>query len=184
MRYSRGFKATAVRKTLDGTGRSITRVASELGIYPATLSQWIHQHKAGILSLDEGDSIPPNDRHAGEKLALLLESKTIEPEDMGEWLRTRGLHSEHLPLWEQELTSTMQDTWIQLVSATILPKRGRGAIVRASFLCQEKEYIVELSAPLPRRTIPYCCPFEKPALKGRDRSPTPQAYKHHHPRNA
>ena len=109
MRYSRGFKATAVRKTLDGTGRSINSVASELGIYPATLSQWIHQHKAGTLLMDEGDSIPPNERHPGEKLALLLESKTIDPAHMGEWLRTRGLHSEHLPLWEQELTATMQD---------------------------------------------------------------------------
>lgn len=108
MRYSRGFKASAVRKTLDGTGRGISTVASELGIYPATLNQWIRQHKAGTLALDEGDSIPPNDRHPGEKLALLLESKTIAPDIMGEWLRTRGLHSEHLPLWEQELTSTMQ----------------------------------------------------------------------------
>lgn len=108
MRYSRGFKASAVRKTLDGTGRSIHKVAAELGIYPATLSQWIYQHKAGTLSLDEGDSIPPNDRHPGEKLALLLESKTIDQENMGEWLRTRGLHSEHLTLWEQELTTTMQ----------------------------------------------------------------------------
>lgn len=109
MRYSRGFKASAVRKTLDGTGRSINAVANELGVYPATLSQWIQQHQAGTLSLAEGDSIPPNDRHPGEKFALLLESKTIESEKMGEWLRTRGLHSEHLPLWEQELTANMQD---------------------------------------------------------------------------
>lgn len=109
MRYSRGFKASAVKKTLDGTGRSVNAVATELGVYPATLSLWIHQHKAGTLALDEGDSIPPNGRHPGEKLALLLESKTIDPEAMGEWLRTRGLHSEHLPLWEQELTMTMQN---------------------------------------------------------------------------
>jgi transposase-like protein len=27
----------------------------------------------------------------------------------GEWLRQHGLHSEHLPLWEQELTSIMKD---------------------------------------------------------------------------
>jgi hypothetical protein len=59
--------------------------------------------------LDEGDSIPPSERHPGEKLALLLESKTIAAERMGEWLRGHGLHSEHLPLWEQELTTTMND---------------------------------------------------------------------------
>jgi hypothetical protein len=39
----------------------------------------------------------------------LLESRTVLEEGRGEWLRQRGLHSEHLPLWEQELASIMND---------------------------------------------------------------------------
>ena len=109
MRYSKGFKASAVRKTLDGSGRSINDVAKDLGVSPATIGGWIRLYKAGRLILDEGDLIPPNERHPGEKLALLLESKTIAAERMGEWLRSHGLHSEHIPLWEQELTTTMND---------------------------------------------------------------------------
>lgn len=109
MRYSSGFKAAVVRKVIEGTGRSINGVAKEAGIYPATLSDWIKQYKAGKLGTEDGDSICPNDRNPSEKLTLLLESKTIEPEKMGEWLRSRGLHSEHLTLWEQELTDTMHD---------------------------------------------------------------------------
>jgi len=109
MRYSSGFKASAVRKIVDGSGRSINDVAKEVGIYPATLSDWIRQHNAGKLGLDEGDSISPNDRNPSERFVLLLESKTIEPDKLGEWLRLHGLHSEHLTLWEQELTDTMAD---------------------------------------------------------------------------
>lgn len=109
MRYSSGFKASAVRKVVDGAGRSINEVANEVGIYPATLGDWIRQYKAGKLGLAEGDSISPGDRNPGEKLTLLLESKTIDPEKVGEWLRSRGLHSEHLTLWEQELSDTMHD---------------------------------------------------------------------------
>jgi transposase len=109
MRYSSGFKASAVRKVIEGTGRSITEVAKETGIYPATLGDWIRRYKDGRLGLEEGDSISPGDRNPGEKLTLLLESKTLAPEKMGEWLRSRGLHSEHLTLWEQELVDTMQD---------------------------------------------------------------------------
>ena len=30
-------------------------------------------------------------------------------EQKGEWLRQHGLHSEHLPLWEQELTAVMNN---------------------------------------------------------------------------
>jgi len=109
MRYSSGFKASAVRKVIDGSGRSINDVAKEVGIYPATLGDWIRQHTAGKLGLDEGDAISPNDRNPSERFVLLLESKSIAPDKLGEWLRIHGLHSEHLALWEQELTDTMSD---------------------------------------------------------------------------
>jgi transposase len=38
-----------------------------------------------------------------------MESKGIEPERMGEWLRGQGLHSEHVALWEQELATIVAD---------------------------------------------------------------------------
>ena len=47
--------------------------------------------------------------HPSERFVLLLESKSIAPDKLGEWLRIHGLHSEHLALWEQELTDTMSD---------------------------------------------------------------------------
>jgi transposase-like protein len=108
MKYSEGFKSQAVAKVLDNHGRSINEVAEELNVYPATLSNWIKQAKEGKLGLIEGDAIPPSQRHLGEKLSLLLESKTLAPEQLGEWLRTHGLHSEHIPLWEQELGDFMK----------------------------------------------------------------------------
>jgi transposase-like protein len=40
---------------------------------------------------------------------LLLESKTIPEESLGEWLRQHGMHSEHLALWEQELEGFVAD---------------------------------------------------------------------------
>jgi hypothetical protein len=39
----------------------------------------------------------------------LLESKMLDDESRGEWLRKQGLHSEQLPLWEQELAGMVQD---------------------------------------------------------------------------
>lgn len=58
MKYSEGFKAQAVAKVLDNHGRSINEVASDLNVYPATLSNWIKQAKEGKLRSIEGDSIP------------------------------------------------------------------------------------------------------------------------------
>jgi len=105
MRYSNGFRAAIVRKAQDGSGRTVEQLAHETGVHQATIGRWIQQFRTGTLSLDGADGILPSNRHPGEKLALLLESKVVSPEAMGDWLRRHGLHSEHLPLWEQELTT-------------------------------------------------------------------------------
>lgn len=76
MKYSLGFRASIVRKTQDGSGRSVYQVAKETGISPATVSSWINQFRNGTLSLDGSDGVTPGQRSPGEKLSLLLESKT------------------------------------------------------------------------------------------------------------
>jgi transposase-like protein len=51
----------------------------------------------------------PAQRSASEKMRLVLESKYQTEETMGQWLREHGLHSEHLPLWEQEMLDVVSD---------------------------------------------------------------------------
>jgi transposase-like protein len=84
-------------------------VSKETGVSSTTINSWIEMHKAGKLALDSTDELTPSDRSPGEKFALLLESKKLDDESRGEWLRKQGLHSEHLPLWEQELAGMVQD---------------------------------------------------------------------------
>lgn len=109
MKYSAGFKASIIRKTQDGSGKSVYQLSQETGISAQTITSWIEKHKSGILSLDAGDNLTPSQRSPGEKLSLLLESRTVNEDKKGEWLRQQGMHSEHLSLWEQELTTIMND---------------------------------------------------------------------------
>ncbi len=109
MRYSEGFKTAIVKKTQDGTGRSVYQVARETGINPTTLKNWIRQYKHDTLSTNGCDSLTTSQRNPGEKLVLLLESRTIAEEEKAAWLRRNGMHSEHLALWEQELIRIMND---------------------------------------------------------------------------
>jgi len=39
----------------------------------------------------------------------LMESKKIPKEELGEFLRKRGLHSQHLTLWDQEFAEMVKD---------------------------------------------------------------------------
>jgi len=101
LKYSPGFRSSVVRKTLDGSGRSVAEVARETGVSYATVLSWIEKYRLGKLDVDDATGITPEQRNPGEKLTLLLESKTLDDDQKGEWLRQHGLHSEHLPLCEQ-----------------------------------------------------------------------------------
>jgi len=123
MKYSIGFRASVVKKVQDGSGKSVLQVSKDTGVSVATINRWIQQFKSGTISLDGCDSLTPSQRNPGEKLSLLLESKTLPIEKRGEWLRQNGIHSEHLPLWEQELTSIMTDKQTDLNQENILLRK-------------------------------------------------------------
>jgi len=108
MKYSMGFKQGILKKVLPPESRPVHEVSKEVGIAEQTIRNWMERAKDGILITEDGE-IAPGERRASEKLKLVIESKSIEPERMGEWLRERGLHSEHIALWEQELASIVAD---------------------------------------------------------------------------
>jgi len=108
MKYSSGFKQGILRKVLPPESRAVTEVSKETGIAEQTIRNWMERARNGRLESDNGE-IAPGERRASEKLKLLIESKSIQPEQLGEWQRSKGLHSEHLALWEQELTTIVAD---------------------------------------------------------------------------
>ncbi len=55
------------------------------------------------------DSSSPLSTGQLERYNLLLESRSILQDNIGEWLREKGLHSEHLTLWEQEIKDTLSN---------------------------------------------------------------------------
>lgn len=108
MKYSIGFRNGILKKVLPPESRSLKDVAIENGISEQTIRNWMQMARNGTLAVATGESTP-GERDAAEKLRLVLESKEVPEESMGIWLRERGLHSEHLPLWEQEILHIMSD---------------------------------------------------------------------------
>jgi len=107
MKYSRRLKESALRKILPPENRSVADVAREMGISDQTIYNWKRQAENGTLVLDESSS--PLDTGQLERYNLLLEAKSLNEEEVGFWLREKGLHSEHLTLWEQEIKDTLSD---------------------------------------------------------------------------
>jgi len=97
-----------MKKILPPENRSISEVAKEIGISEQTIYNWKKMAKNGTLVLD-AETISPVSLDRIEKFSLLLESKGRGEETVGAWLREKGLHSEHLNLWEQELQDILKD---------------------------------------------------------------------------
>jgi hypothetical protein len=102
------MKAAMLKRVLPPNNETIVSVSQDTGVAKATTSYWKKQAADGILERGDGP-LRPSDRSSAEKLTLLLESRGVEMDQHGEWLRSHGLHSEHLPLWEQELRDIVTD---------------------------------------------------------------------------
>lgn len=107
MGYSIGFKESQIKKVLPPSNKTIKVVAKEAGISDQTLRNWITKAKEGTLK--KGDTVSSATRSAREKLNLVIEAKTISEEDMGRWLREKGMHTEHITLYEQELRDMVEN---------------------------------------------------------------------------
>ena len=109
MKYTTSFRNSVLKKILPPSNRSVTSVSKETGVAVVTINNWLAKLKEGKMSLDEDDENPSSMRNSREKLDLLIEYQTVSEENQGEWLRQHGLHSEHLPLFRQELNELMAE---------------------------------------------------------------------------
>ena len=107
MKYSTSFRNSILRKVLPPENRSVYTVAKESGISAITIHCWIAKVKDGTMRLKQAGENPSSERTMAEKLNLLLEYQKIPEDQNGEWLRQNGLHTEHLRLFQQEITTTM-----------------------------------------------------------------------------
>jgi transposase len=105
MKYSRRIKESVLKKILPPENRSIPDVAREMGISDQTIYNWKKQAENGTLFLEDESS--PVDTGIIERYNLLIESKSYDEEKLGLWLREKGIHSEHLTVWEQEIKDTL-----------------------------------------------------------------------------
>ena len=102
MKYARSVKVSVLKKILPPNNESIRSVSKEMGMNEQTIRNWKAQSKSGKLGLAT-DEKSPRYYSSGEKYQMLLDSAKLSNEALGKFLRERGLHSEHLTLWKQEL---------------------------------------------------------------------------------
>jgi len=107
MKYSRALRVGILKKVLQPDGKSIGEISRETGISDQTIRNWLKQHGSGKLSGETAESCP-RVMTAKEKYQVLLEAASLKEDERGGFLRERGLHSEHLTIWDQELREMIE----------------------------------------------------------------------------
>ena len=99
MKYSKEFKEKMRTKLYNGT--SAQQLSKEIRVPVTTIYSWKSQKNGKIKG--------PNSFSLDEKYSFLLESKKLTENNLGEWLRKNGVHSEHLTKWEKEIAEAMNN---------------------------------------------------------------------------
>jgi transposase len=120
-----------LKKVLPPDARSIVDVSRETGINNQTIRNWLKKSKSGILpdSLQESS---PRFMTPKEKYQLVLEAAGVDNEQLGGFLRERGLHSEHITIWDQELRKMIDKKKIKRIRSLKL-ERKETMCLRRSF---------------------------------------------------
>ena len=115
MRYSPAFRTLMIQKMTDPDGPSPISLAEDIGVSRSTLYRWVSE--ADTLEIDAPAEPPsfaesmkrlsnmkrPQDWSAEEKLAAVLEAASLSEEELGAFLRSRGLHDAQLQQWRDQM---------------------------------------------------------------------------------
>lgn len=102
MKYSRSLKQSVLKKIYPPESRSVRSVSREMGISEQTIRKWKAVGESSRLG-PATDEKSPRYYSDLEKYQMVMEGLRLSEEELGRFLREKGLHSEHLTLWDQEL---------------------------------------------------------------------------------
>ena len=113
MEYPEKFKARMVQKLTAPGAPSATALSEEVGVAQPTLSKWVREAgRVGGMTKSKskkaGMRKRPQDWTAEEKLDAVIEAASLSDEDLGLFLRRRGLHRTHLKQWREQIVAGLK----------------------------------------------------------------------------
>jgi transposase-like protein len=100
--HSPEFKASIVQKISTPGGPTIMQMSEKTGIHHASIRNWVRSY-ATTSDMKKSKEWTPE-----KKLQAIAHSITMNEKQLGEFLRSNGLHSSDVEQWKQDFYSTQQ----------------------------------------------------------------------------
>jgi transposase len=109
--YSQKFRDKVVQRMLSKGGPPMDVLAVEIGVAKSTLYRWRHASVGASMTDDDDTEAlgpkPLRDLGAMEKARLLFEADALGGQELGAWLRSRGLRAADLEQWRQAIEAAL-----------------------------------------------------------------------------
>jgi transposase-like protein len=135
--YSKAFRTLMVQKMTSLDRPNVESLSADVGVPQSTLYRWVSV--AGKL-IPRGDSVAsfvtdptqrpirmkrPQDWSAEEKLAAVLKAAALPDEELGGFLRSKGIHVAQLQEWRELMLSGLNPASVQRSKKKTETKRVR-----------------------------------------------------------
>lgn len=100
--HSLKFRKSTVAKMLRPGGPSVKEMASEIGISTKTLYNWKSSLRKNV---EESSPKRAQDWSMEQRLQILFQAEKLNENELGAFLRKKGLHSTTLQNWKEEALS-------------------------------------------------------------------------------
>jgi len=121
MPYSDMFKQTMIQKMSGPDPISATALSKQVNVPQSTLSKWLRMagvgpsygfpnnaHEYTKMSKIK-DPKRPNDWSAEDKLKVVMAAASLDDQQLGAFLRKKGLHQTHLEQWRSQMLNGLQN---------------------------------------------------------------------------
>ena len=121
MQYPDMFKNAMIQKMTGPGAISASALSKQVDVPQVTLSKWLRMAGVGSSYNFPNDTRDytnmakinnfrrPNDWSAEEKLQVIVEAAALDDEQIGEFLRKKGLHQTHLEQWRLQILDGLQN---------------------------------------------------------------------------
>lgn len=106
-RYTQAFKEQIVRKMMPPNAQSVAQVSRDTGVSEPTLYNWRNHYRK------EGNVVPadpsnPENWSGADKLAVIIETASMNTQALSEYCRKKGLYPEQISRWKEQAISGAQ----------------------------------------------------------------------------
>lgn len=116
-RHSEEFKQSIVKKVTSPGGPTINKISKKIGINHTTIRYWVRAY-ANISGMKKLKDWTPEAR-----LEAIIKTATMSENELGEFLRANGLHSNDIKLWKEDIYSAQKSAGRPKIDPELLQLR-------------------------------------------------------------